>query len=61
MKKDTVKTISLGQERKWESRDQAKMYYLQLAAFSEGDERQRYRNILTRLARGMKVCSDKEL
>lgn len=38
-----------------------KMYYLQLAAFAEGDERQRYMNILVRLAKGMKVCSDKKL
>ena len=50
MEKDTVRTISNGKSRKWESRDQAKMYYLQLAAFAEGDERQRYMNILVRLA-----------
>ena len=61
MEKDTVRTISNGKSRKWESRDQAKMYYLQLAAFAEGDERQRYMNILVRLAKGMKVCSDKKL
>ena len=61
MEKDTVRTISNGKSRKWESRDQAKMYYLQLAAFAEGDERQRYINILVRLAKGMKVCSDKKL
>lgn len=36
MEKDTVRTISNGKSRKWESRDQAKMYYLQLAGLCRG-------------------------
>ncbi|WP_415927203.1 hypothetical protein [[Clostridium] scindens] len=61
MKKDTVKTICRGEARKWESREQAKIFFQRAVILSEGHERQRYINILTRLAMGKRVCSDEEV
>lgn len=59
MKKDSVKTICRGEERKWESREQAKEFFRRVAIMAEGHERQRYINILVQLEKGKRVCSDK--
>lgn len=58
MKKDSVRTICYGVERKWESREQAKEFFKRVAVMAEGHERQRYINILVQLEKGKKVCND---
>lgn len=58
---ENIKTICYGQETRWESRDQAKEYYLALISASEGAERDRYTNVYVKLTRGMKVCTDDDL
>lgn len=54
----TVKTICYGKEDMWDSRDEAKQFFLKAMAGSEGSEQNRYGAILARLEMGLDVCTD---
>ena len=53
-----VKTICYRQENDWEDREDAKAFFLQAMAGSDGSERERYTNVYTKLMSGKAVCSD---
>ena len=53
-----VKTICYRQENEWEDREDAKAFFLQAMAGSDGSERERYTNVYTKLMSGKAVCSD---
>lgn len=53
-----VKTVCYGQERTWESRREAKSFFLQAIAGSEGSEQERYINVYIKLQTGLDVCTD---
>lgn len=56
----TVKTICYGEEKVWDSREEAMDFFFQGMMASEGSERQRYTNIYLKLQLGMEVCSDED-
>lgn len=49
-----------GKQEIWESREEAKAFFLQAMAGSDGSEQQRYTNIYLQLCMGMNECSDEE-
>lgn len=55
---NTVKTICYGKERTWDSVKEATVFFLECMTSSEGAEKERYYNVLLKLASGEKVCSD---
>lgn len=57
-KLETVETICYGRKEKWDSREDAIMFFLECMAGSEGSERERYLNIFVKLKSGEKICSD---
>jgi len=57
-KLDCVKTICYGEEKVWDSREEAEEYFLEAMAGTEGAEHERYSNIYIKLKCGMEVCSD---
>ena len=57
-KLDSVKTICYGQERVWDSREEAKAFYLEAIAMSEGSEAERYTSIFMQLLEGCETCRD---
>lgn len=57
---DKVITICYHERKVWESREQAKEFYVQAMVSSEGSERERYYNILCDLMLGFTVCRDKK-
>lgn len=56
----TVKTICYGEEKIWDSREEAMAFFFQEMVASEGSEQQRYTNIYLKLQIGMEICSDEE-
>lgn len=56
----TVKTICYGEEKVWDSREEAMDFFFQGMMASEGSEQQRYNNIYLKLRLGMEVCSDED-
>lgn len=54
----TVKTICYGEEREWDSREEAMNFFLEGMCFSEGSEFERYAKIYIELTLGLEVCSD---
>ena len=57
-KLDSVKVVCYGQEKVWDSRDEASQFYLEAMAATEGSERDRYTNIYLQLQAGNSVCTD---
>lgn len=57
---DTVTTICYGEKQVWNSREEAKTFFLAGMAASEGAENQRYTKIYLELMMGKDVCTDKE-
>ncbi len=56
--KGKITTICYGQKDTWQSRDEAKAFFLKAIAMSEGSEQQRYAAIYTQLCLGKTECSD---
>jgi len=56
----TVKTICYHQEKVWDSREEAIDFFEEGIIMSEGSERERYQNIVTKLKLGYDECSDSE-
>ena len=54
---DSVKVICYGEERVWDSRKEAILYYSKTAANSEGSELERYAKIAIQLAQGRTICN----
>lgn len=59
-KKQGVTTICYGEEKVWDSREEAEAFFLQAMADFEGSEQNRYATIYTKLQMGLEVCSDDE-
>ena len=57
-KLDSVTTVCYGQERVWDSRTEAKDYFLEGIFASEGSERERYAFIYAKLILGYDYCTD---
>ena len=55
---DSVTTVCYGQERVWDSRTEAKDYFLDGIFASEGSERERYAFIYAKLILGYDYCTD---
>ena len=55
-----VTTICYGQERKWDSRQEAVKFFLEAMENSEGAEHERYANIYLKLIFGADICKDTE-
>lgn len=58
---ETVRTVCYGTEDIWKNREQAKQFFLQAMAYSEGSEKERYTNIYMKLMMGMTDCNDSEV
>lgn len=55
---ERITTICYGKVDTWTSREEAKAFFLQAMAGSDGSERERYTNIYIQLCMGMTECSD---
>ena len=55
---DSVTVVCYGKTETWEDREEAKQFYLQAIAGTEGSERERYTNIYCALCDGAKICKD---
>lgn len=56
----SVTTVCYGESRHWESREEAKAFFLDCMMASEGSEQQRYTTIYSKLCEGFAVCDDDE-
>ena len=54
----TVTIICYGKTQIWDSREEAKAFYLDAIANSDGSEKERYTNIFLALESKMEVCCD---
>ena len=57
-KLDSVTTVCYGEEKVWDSRKEAKDYFLEGLKATEGSERERYATIYTKLILGKNYCTD---
>ena len=55
---DSVTTVSCGEEKLWDSRKEAKEFFLEGLKATEGGERERYATIYTKLILGKNYCTD---
>ena len=55
---DGVTTVCYGEEKVWDSRKEAKDYFLEGLKATEGSERERYATIYTKLILGKNYCTD---
>ena len=55
---DSVTTVCYGEEKVWDSRKEAKDYFLEGLKATEGSERERYAAIYTKLILGKNYCTD---
>ena len=55
---DSVTTVCYGEERVWDSREEAKNFFLEGLKATEGSERERYAAIYTKLILGKNYCTD---
>ena len=55
---DSVTTVCYGEEKVWDSRKEAKDYFLEGLKATEGGERERYATIYTKLILGKNYCTD---
>ena len=53
-----IKTICYGKEKIWNDRKDAILFFLSNFFNSEGNEKERYKNILIQLIDGKNICSD---
>ena len=60
LKEGQVITVCYGEEQVWDSREEAKEFFLEAMMASEGSEQQRYVNIFTELSLGFIRCIDGE-
>lgn len=58
---DSVTTITYGQARKWNKREDAIAFFSDGVMYCDGCERERYAIVLCKLINGLKVCSDEEM
>ena len=56
--KERITTICYGEKDKWTSMEEAKAFFIQAMAGSDGSERERYTNIYMQLCMGMMEYSD---
>ena len=56
----SVKTVCYGKEEIWDSRQEAREFFLRALMSSEGSERDRYTKIYAELVMGKAVCTDEE-
>ena len=56
--KDKIVIICYNQAEEWESRKQAKAFYMDCMFNSEGSEQERYVNIFRQLEEGQDLCID---
>ena len=55
---DSVTTVCYGEEKVWDSRKEAKDFFLEALKATEGSERERYATIYTKLILGKNYCTD---
>ena len=55
----TIKTICNGIVKEWDSQEKAEKFFIDCLQYSEGTEKERYLNILSKLNSGIKICDDK--
>ena len=55
---DSVTTVCCGEEKLWDSRKEAKEFFLEGLKATEGGERERYATIYTKLILGKNYCTD---
>lgn len=55
-----VKTECFGEVREWDSREEAKDFFLEAMMNSEGEEYDRYSGIYIQLQNGLSYCTDEE-
>ena len=55
-----VITVCYGKEQEWESRSEARKFFLDAMMNSDGSERERYSNVYLKIVQGYSVCSDSE-
>ena len=55
---DSVTTVCYGEEKVWDSRKEAKEFFLEGLKATEGSERERYAAIYTKLILGKNYCTD---
>ncbi len=59
-RKRKVTTVCNGQKRVWDSREDARSYFLEAMMNSDGDEHDRYSGIYIQLQNGLSYCTDGE-
>ena len=55
---DSVITVCYGEEKLWDSREEAKDFFLEALKATEGSERERYATIYAKLIIGKNYCTD---
>ena len=55
---DSVTTVCYGEEKLWDSREEAKDFFLEALKATEGSERERYATIYAKLIIGKNYCTD---
>ena len=55
---DSVTTVCYGEEKVWDSRNEAKDFFLERLNATDGSERERYAAIYTKLILGKNYCTD---
>lgn len=59
-RKRKVTTVCYGQKRVWDSREEAKDFFLEAMMNSDGSEHDRYSSIYIQLQNGLDLCTDEE-
>lgn len=55
-----IRTVCYGQEKDFNSREEAERFYLDCIMWSDGSERDRYYTILVALIQGENYCTDED-
>lgn len=58
--KKKVKTECCGEVREWDSREEAKEFFLEAMMNSEGEEHERYSAVYIQIMNGLSFCTDCE-
>jgi hypothetical protein len=59
-KNDKVVTVCYGERKEWNSREEARLFFLEGMITCEGAESERYARIYSKLISGLQVCTDNE-
>lgn len=59
-RKQKVTTVCYGQKQVWDSREEAKAFFLEAMMNSDGSEHDRYSGIYIQLMNGLNYCTDEE-